>query len=80
MLSSAAMVALDTTPEAARLHEQAYRELGNDGRFRIALELSDLTHTFAVAGIRLRHPEWSEEDARRHLAEVLYGSKTAPRT
>ena len=72
------MVALDTTPEAARLHEQAYRELGNDGRFRIALELSDLTHTFAVAGIRLRHPEWSDEDAG-HLAAVLYGSEAATR-
>jgi hypothetical protein len=66
------MVAKDTTPEAALLLEQAYRELGNAGRFRIALELSDLAHAFAVAGIRRRHPEWSDEEARRHLAEVLY--------
>lgn len=69
------MVALDTTAAAALLHEQAYREIGMAGRLKIALELSDLTHAFAVAGIRRRHPEWSDEDARRHLAEVLYRSE-----
>ena len=62
----------DTTAAAAALHEQAYRELGPAGRLRIALELSDFTHTLAVAGIRRRNPEYSEEDARRKLAEVLY--------
>jgi len=72
------MVALDTTPDAALLQEQAYRTLGMAGRLKIALELSDLTHAFAVAGIRRRHPEWSDEDARRHLAEVLYRPETAP--
>ncbi len=79
MLSSTAMVALDTTAEAARLHEQSYREIGMAGRFRIALELSDLTHAFAVAGIRSRHPGWSDEVARRHLAEILYCSQAATR-
>jgi len=79
MLSSTTMVALDTTAAAARLHEQSYRAIGIAGRFRIALELSDLTHAFAVAGIRHRHPGWSDEDARRHLAEVLYCSEAATR-
>jgi hypothetical protein len=68
------MRALDTTPEAAALQEQAYRELGPSGRLKIALELSDFTHALAVAGIRLRHPEYDEETARRKLAEMLYGS------
>ena len=72
------MVPRDTSPAAAALQEQAYRELGPFGRLRIALELSDLTHTLAVAGIRLRHPEYSASDARRELAEVLYGA-TQPR-
>lgn len=66
------MVPLDTTPEAAALQLQAYREMGPAGRLRIALELSDFTHTLAVAGIRRRHPELSEEQARRKLAEMLY--------
>jgi hypothetical protein len=64
----------DTTAEAAALQEQAYRELGLGGRLKIAMELSDLTHAFARAGIRRRDPECSEQDARRTLAELLYGS------
>lgn len=63
----------DTSPEMAEMQEQAYRRLGLDGRLRIALELSDLTHAFAVAGIRQRHPGVSEEEATRMLAEILYG-------
>lgn len=69
----------DTTPSAALLHEQAYRELGLAGRLKIALELSDLTHTLAVAGIRHRDPECSDEDARRRLAELLYPTDPAAR-
>jgi len=79
VLSSSAMVALDTSPDAAALHEQSYRELGPAGRLKIALELSDLTHAMAVAGIRRRHPELSDADARRKLAELLYGSESAVR-
>lgn len=65
-------VPLDTTAAAAELHERSYRALGAAGRLKIALELSDLTHAFATAGIRRRHPDLSEEDARRKLAERLY--------
>lgn len=62
----------DTTAEALALHEQAYRELGLEERLRIALELSDLTHAFACAGIRRRDPGCSDQDARRRLAGMLY--------
>ena len=72
------MVPLDTTVDAAMLQEQAYRELGPAGRLKIALELSDLTHAFAVAGIRARHPEYDDERARQALAEALYGSGSMP--
>ena len=73
------MVVLDTTPDAALLHERSYREIGMAGRLRIALELSDFTHALAVAGIKRRTPNCSEEDARRRLAEALYGSGDRPR-
>lgn len=68
-------VPLDTSPAAAQLQEEAYRQLGLAGRLRIALELSDFTHAMAIAGIRRRHPECSDEDARRKLAELLYRSE-----
>jgi len=62
----------DTTSEIATLHDQAYRELGPAGRFRIALELSDFTHALALAGVRRRNPQMTTEQSRRHLAEILY--------
>jgi hypothetical protein len=68
------MTSRDTTPAAAATHEESLRRLGPEGRLRIAFELSDLTHAFAVAGIRDRHPEYSEVEARRELAKILYGS------
>jgi hypothetical protein len=66
------MASLDTSTAAASLHEESYRQLGPAGRFKLAVELSDLTHALAVAGLRRRNPDLSDEDARRRLAEVLY--------
>jgi hypothetical protein len=67
-------VPLDTTAAAAELQLEAYRAMGLADRLKIALELSDLTHALAVAGIRRQDPECSEEEARRRLAERLYGA------
>ena len=64
----------DTTAAVASLHEESYRRLGVAGRLQIAMELSDLTHAFAVAGIKHRSPSCSDEEARRRLAESLYSS------
>jgi hypothetical protein len=75
VLSSNGMRSNDTSPVAAALHEEAQRRIGPAGRLKIALELSDLTHTLATAGIRRRNPEYSLEEARRELARLLYGSK-----
>ncbi|HEX6641153.1 MAG TPA: hypothetical protein VF215_08565 [Thermoanaerobaculia bacterium] len=48
------------------------------GRLKIAMELSDLTHSFAIAGIKRRHPEGlSDLEARVKLAELLYTSEPA---
>jgi hypothetical protein len=72
-------VPLDTSAAAAQLHEDAYRALGLAGRLRIALELSDLTHAFAIAGIRRRHPQIGDADARKILAQQLYQPRSVAR-
>ena len=66
------MLPRDTTAEAAKAQHDAYLRLGEAGRLRTALELSDLTHSFALAGLKSRHPELSEEQAREALAVLLY--------
>ena len=67
------MRALDTTPAAAKVQEDAYRKLGPAGRFRVAMELSEFAHSLAEAGIRLRNPTMTSEEVTRTLAEMLYG-------
>jgi hypothetical protein len=70
------MARTDTSPAAAALHEESQRRLGPAGRLKIALELSDLTHALATAGIRRRNPDLNQEQACAELARLLYGSKT----
>jgi len=65
----------DTSETAARIQDEAYRRLGDGGRFHTALELSDLTHSLAIAGVKQRNPDLNDEQARRELAMILYGGK-----
>lgn len=66
------MIPRDTTPAAAALQEEVCRRAGPARRFEMALELSDLTHAFAIAGLRQRHPDLGVDDAQRALAAMLY--------
>jgi hypothetical protein len=69
------MSARDTSAAAAAVHEELYKQATPLRRFTIALELSDLTHELAIAGVRLRHPSYSLAEAKRALAEQLYGTE-----
>jgi len=66
------MHSLDTTSEAAILHLVAQREMGPARRLVAALQLSDLAHAFALAGVRQRRPELNETQAKAVLAKQLY--------
>ena len=66
------MIPRDTSPAAAAVHDASQRALVMAGRLRLALELSDLTHSFAIAGIRRADPTLTEEQARIALAKRLY--------
>lgn len=66
------MPARDTTPDAARIQDEAYRQMGGVGRLRIAFELSNFAHALAETGIRLRHPELTAEQVTEALARQLY--------
>jgi hypothetical protein len=68
------MPALDTTPAAAAAQETAYRHLGNTGRLRIAVELSNLVPSLAEAGIRERNPGYTAEQTTEALSRLLYGA------
>lgn len=67
------MQARDTTPRAAAIHLQLYREAGPSRRAQIAVELSDAVRDTALAGIRRRHPEYSEQEVALSFLRLVYG-------
>ncbi|HEX7154357.1 MAG TPA: hypothetical protein VF618_22925 [Thermoanaerobaculia bacterium] len=67
------MPVTDTTPRAAAIQLQLYREAGPSRRAQIAVELSDAVRETALAGIRRRHPEYSDGEVRAAFLRLVYG-------
>jgi len=63
----------DTSLEAAAVQLDAWRRLGPEGRVELAARLSDEIRQVALAGIRHRHPEYSEGVAFRALLRLVLG-------
>ena len=72
------MPASDTTPRAEAIQLQLYREAGPSRRAQIAVDLSDAVRATALAGIRRRHPEYSEHDVASMFLRVVYGFNKLP--
>lgn len=53
-------VPADTTPDADDVQLEAYRRLGGAGRVATMFRLNDMVRKTAMAGIKRRHPEYSE--------------------
>lgn len=73
------MVPRDTHAEAHAVQLRAYRAMAPEQRAQIALELSDDMRSIAREGIRMRHPEYSQEQIRRALVRLLHGAEAARR-
>ena len=52
---------------------EVYRRLGPAGRVRLAASLSADTRELTRAGIRSRHPTYTDEEVDFALRRVLYG-------
>lgn len=63
----------DTSPDAAAAQLEAWRRLGPQGRLLLAARLSDEIRQVTLAGIRHRHPDYSEAQAFRALLRLLWG-------
>jgi hypothetical protein len=71
--------ALDTTADAASVQTEIHRHLGLQGRFRLAIEMSELVREFAKAGVRSRHPDLDERGVLAKLMHELYGVNAGSR-
>ena len=66
------MAVTDTTPQAAAIQLQLYREAGPSRRAQIAVELSDAVRETALSGIRRRHPDYTDEQVRSTFLRIVY--------
>jgi hypothetical protein len=64
---------LDTAPESHAAQLEVYRRLGPANRARLAGRLSADARRLTQAGIRARHPEYTDADVEDALRRLLYG-------
>ena len=74
-----AVRSLDTSPDARRIQQAVWRRMSPSERVDLAVAMSEDVREIASAGIRLRHPDWSDDRVRRALLERLYGTELVAR-
>lgn len=67
------MRSLDTSVRAHERHLRAYRDAGSERRAAIAAELSETIRDLSRAGVRMRHPNFSEEEVAKEVCRIFYG-------
>ena len=64
----------DTSPEMRRVQVELYRGMPEAEKVRRVFETYGAGRRLAMAGIRIRHPEASEEEVRRQWARHHLGA------
>jgi hypothetical protein len=67
------VIPADTTPEAAAVQLDIYRRMPPWRRLQIALELGDMVRELSVAGVRSRHPEYTDDQVRLAVIRLSVG-------
>lgn len=63
----------DTNTDAHAPQREIYRAMGGAARLQIAFALSDTARTLALAGIRGRHPAYSDVQVQQAWARMMLG-------
>ena len=66
-------IPLDTTPEVHARQREIYLRMGGAARVAIAFELTEMVRNTAMAGIRARHPAYSDDEVRFAWARLMLG-------
>ena len=69
----------DTSLDAHRTQTRLLRSLPSARRVEVALQMSKEAREITLAGIRSRHPEYMENEARLALFRLLHGDETFKR-
>jgi hypothetical protein len=65
----------DTDEKAEQVQLELLRRLSPQRRVEMTAQLSEDVRAIARAGIRTRHPEYTDEQVRHALFRLLYGEE-----
>jgi hypothetical protein len=63
----------DTSADAHRVQHEIYMRMGGTARLGVAFELSETVKQIACAGIRHRHPEYTDDQVFQAWARLKLG-------
>jgi hypothetical protein len=63
----------DTTADAHARQSEIYRRLGGQGRVAVVYRLNQTVKSLALAGIRARHPGYSDTLVERAYTRMILG-------
>lgn len=75
--SDGMVIAGDTSTSARRGQVEALRRLDGPTRLQMALRMSDDSRAVTLAGIRHRHPDWTDDEVHLELLRLLLGPELA---
>jgi hypothetical protein len=62
---------MERAKKAQAVYREALKRIGPENRLRKAFELSELTKSLFIIGLKKRYPDVSEEEFRKLLFEKL---------
>jgi hypothetical protein len=72
-----AALAADTPPEIAELRIERLRHMPSWRRLDLLGQLNQTAKLFALSGSRRRHPQATQQELRRRLADLVLGQALA---
>ena len=68
---------MDTSPEAEAVLFKLWRETPGWRKLELMEDMNRTVRQLALVGLKRRHPDASEEELRRRLADILLGEELA---
>jgi len=69
------LVDLDTSPEALAVQTELYRRMGAPRRLATMYRLNAMVRSLAMAGIRQRHPAYTEDQVKWAYQRLILGDE-----
>ena len=67
--------AADTSPEADRVQIDIYRRMPPEERLKQAFAMTEFARTLSAAGVRSRHPDYTEHQVHMAVVRLTLGDE-----